>query len=260
MCGRFSQYSPVSDLVAHFAVDESLVDADGRRPRYNVAPTQQALVIAASADGDRRLLGEMRWGLVPRWAKDLSIGNRMINARTDRVTSSKAYRPAFEKRRCIVPVDGFYEWAKPATGAPDAPRAKTPFHIRATAATPLGLAGLWETWYDAEDRPLRTFTLMTCDANRAMAPIHHRMPVVLDPDDWARWLEPTPLGDDERARLLVPAPDDALVFDEVSTQVNRPANDTPDLIAPVDGPVEATAGRPTRSPSDASLDESADRS
>ncbi len=233
MCGRFSQYSPVSDLVSQFEVDETALDETGRRARYNVAPTQQALIVASSADGSTRRLGEMRWGLVPRWAKDPSIGNRMINARTDKVATSNAYRAAFAKRRCLVPVDGFFEWAKPAEGSADAKRAKTPFHIHTAARTPLALAGLWETWYDAEERPLRSFTILTADANRFMAPIHHRMPVIVTPPDWAAWLAPTPLDDAAQARLLAPAPDDLLVADEVATLVNRPANDTAEIIVPV---------------------------
>lgn len=244
MCGRFSQYSPVSDLVAHFDVDEVLVDPADRRPRYNVAPTQQALVIAASADGEVRKLGAMRWGLVPRWADDIRIGNRMINARTDRVATSNAYRAAFAKRRCLIPVDGFYEWARPdAEGADGAAGdggtagrtkvPKTPYHIHSGTGSPLALAGLWETWYDAEERPLRSFTILTCDANAAMQPIHHRMPLILDRADWDRWLAPTPLDETEQERLLVPAPDEELVFDRVSTEVNRPVNDNPQVIVPV---------------------------
>lgn len=237
MCGRFSQFSPVSDLVDRFGVDEVLVDTDGRRPRYNMAPTQRALVVAVSSDDSTRKLGEMRWGLVPRWADDLSIGNRMINARADRVTTSNAYRGAFAKRRCLIPADGFYEWAPPDPDAAVPPGAKSPpkrpFHIHARNGEPLALGGLWEVWRDAEDRPVRTFTIMTTDANDTTAPVHDRMPVIIAQADWRRWLEPSALEDDERERLLAPAPDDLLVLDEVSTSVNRPANDDPGLIEPV---------------------------
>jgi len=233
MCGRFSQYSPVSDLVTQFEVDESAVDEAARRPRYNVAPTQQALIVATSADGATRKLGEMRWGLVPHWAKDPTIGNRMINARTDKVATSNAYRTAFARRRCLVPVDGFFEWAKPAEAAANGKTAKTPFHIHTPDRTPLALAGLWETWYDAEDQPLRTFTILTGDANHMMAPIHHRMPVIVASADWATWLAPAPLSEAEQSRLLAPAADDLLVADEISTLVNRPANDSADVIVPV---------------------------
>ncbi|MBS1847564.1 MAG: SOS response-associated peptidase [Actinobacteria bacterium] len=236
MCGRFSQYSPVADLVAGFDVDETVTD-DGRpwRPRWNIAPTQDALVIASSADGTIRKAGPMRWGLVPRWADDIRIGNRMINARTDKVATSNAYRAALAKRRCIVPVDGFYEWAKPTVAAAGAGRtSKTPFNIHRADHAPLALAGLWETFSDAHDHLLRTFTILTCEANAPTARIHDRMPVILAASDFDRWLEPTPLGDDERARMFTPAPDDLLAYDEVSTLVNKPSNDSPELIEPVE--------------------------
>lgn len=237
MCGRFSQFSPVSDLVTLFDVDESLVDPTAHRPRFNVAPSQQALVIASTAEGTVRKLGAMRWGLVPSWAKDLRIGNRMINARAERVTTSNAYRAAFAKRRCLVPADGFYEWAAPDPDAPIPPGGKQapkrPFHIHATDGTPLALAGLWEVWRDAEDTPIRTFTILTTDANERLSQVHDRMPVILQRGDWDRWLAPEPLDEAERERLLVPAPGDGFTLDEVSTLVNRPANDTPELIEPV---------------------------
>lgn len=233
VCGRFSQYSPVSDLVRVFGVDESLVDAEVERARYNVAPTQPALVVTDSAGGQGRKLAAMRWGLVPGWATDPKIGNRMINARAERVATSNAYRSAFAKRRCIVPVDGFYEWARPAPAPGVAKPPKRPFHIHGGDSTPLALAGLWETWRDADDVALRTFTIITCDANDAMASIHDRMPVILPAADWSTWLAPTPLTDTERERLLTPAPNELLVFDEVSTRVNRPTNDSADLITPI---------------------------
>lgn len=232
MCGRFSQFSSVNDLVATFGVDESLVD-DDVRPRYNVAPTQQALVIAASNDGATRRLGTMRWGLVPGWAKDPSIGNRMINARSDKVASSGAFRSALKHRRCIVPVDGFYEWHK-QVDEQGKKLPSIPFHIHAADVTPLALAGLWEVWRDAEDVPMRTFTVITTEPNATMATVHDRMPVILDPSEWARWLDPEPLSDDERNGLLDSAPEGLLMLDRVGTRVNSPRNDDPELVAVVD--------------------------
>lgn len=175
----------------------------------------------------------MRWGLVPSWASDPTIGNRMINARAERVATSNAYRAAFARRRCIVPVDGFYEWARPAPVPGVAKPPKRPFHIHGSDPTPLALAGLWETWRDADDVPLRTFTIITCNANDDMASVHDRMPVILAAADWSIWLTSTPLSETERERLLTPAPDGLLVFDEVSTRVNRPTNDSEDLITPI---------------------------
>lgn len=227
----------MSDLVDHFGVDESLVDPDDHHPRYNMAPTRDALVVATSADGAVRKLGTMRWGLIPHWADDPGIGNRMINARSERVTTSNAYRNAFAKRRCLVPADGFYEWAPPAVdaGIPQGAKKppKRPFHFHTTDGTPLALAGLWETWRAPDGAPLRTFTILTTDANATVGAVHDRMPVIVAAPDWDRWLAPGPLGETERERLLVAAPDDLLSADEVSTAVNRPANDGPELIAPI---------------------------
>lgn len=229
MCGRFSQFSSVNDLVSTFSVDESLVDDAAVRPRWNVAPTQQALVVAASNDGTARRLGTMRWGLVPSWAKDPSIGNRMINARAEKVATSGAFRSAFKHRRCIVPVDGFYEWHKQVDDkGKKAP--SIPFHIHATDRVPLALAGLWEVWHDAEGEPMRSFTIITTDPNDTMAAVHDRMPVILDPSAWDVWLGPEPLDDAECQALLGPAPNDLLVLDQVSTKVNSPRNEGADLI------------------------------
>lgn len=227
----------MSDLVRLFQVDETVVQPDEHRPRYNMAPTQSALVVATAADGTTRKLGTMRWGLIPHWADSPTIGNRMINARSDRVATSRAYRAAFATRRCLIPADGFYEWAPPRAGDPIPPGArqpaKRPFHFHTSDRTPVALAGLWETWRDAEGVPLRSFTILTTDANAQVGPVHDRMPVILDRDDWARWLTPTPLEPAERERLLSPASDGLLVADEVSTRVNRPVEDDPGLIEPL---------------------------
>ncbi len=239
--------------MTYFSVDESLVVADDVRPRFNVAPTQPVLVIARRGDDQKRLLGQMRWGLVPSWAKDISIGNRMINARSDKVASSNAYRAAFARRRCIIPVDGFYEWAVVAPDIADVPDAfagfdapgvavspmkpgkpvKQPFHIHGVSGRPLALAGLWESWHDAEGNEMRSCTIITTDANAQIAPIHHRMPVILADNDWGVWLGPERFTDTEAQRLLSPAPSGGLVFDAVSREVNRPVNDYPSLIEPI---------------------------
>ena len=232
MCGRFSQFSSVQDLVGTFAVDESLVEATEVRPRWNVAPSTRALVIAAPGDGTTRQLGLMRWGLVPRWAKDPSIGNKMINARAETIAVKNSYRSAFKHRRCIVPVDGFYEWRK-QVDEQGRKAASVPFHIHTHDHTPLALAGLWEQWNAPDDEALHTFTIITCAPNTPMATVHDRMPVILDPADWDRWLATEPLDDDAQDALLRPAPDDLLVLDQVSGQVNSPRNDSPELVEPV---------------------------
>lgn len=253
MCGRFSQFSSVNDLVTYFSVDETLVATSDVRRRFNVAPTQPVLVVTCRGDDHRRVLGQMRWGLVPSWAKDLSIGSRMINARSDKLASSNAYRAAFARRRCIIPVDGFYEWSVVDAAVADGPLAfagfdapgvaatvakpakpvKQPFHIHRGVGGPLALAGLWETWHDAQGVAMRSCTIITTDANAQMAPIHHRMPVILAEDDWSTWLGPERLSDGEAQRLLAPAPSGGLVFDAVSREVNRPVNDYPSLVEPL---------------------------
>jgi putative SOS response-associated peptidase YedK len=231
MCGRFSMSEPKHHLADRFHVDE--VVPDDFPPRWNVAPTQPVATIATSRDGQTRRLGEMRWGLVPSWAKDPAIGNRMINARADRLATNRAFAKAFATRRCIIPASGFYEWQK-LEAAPGRRATRQPFFIHAKDAEPLALAGLWEIWHDAEDKPLRTCTIITTEPNDVLAPIHDRMPVLLSEAFWDRWLAPEPLSEDEATAMLGPAPDELLVLTRVGDQVNSPKNDGPELVEPVD--------------------------
>jgi putative SOS response-associated peptidase YedK len=239
MCGRFSLYEPVEDLVERFAVDE--VVTDEVVPRWNVAPSQGVLAVASSSDGSTRRLGTFRWGLVPSWAKDPSIGNRMVNARAETVAVSGAFRSAFQRRRCLLPASGFYEWQRREVAGARRP-ARRPFYLHAADGSPLALAGLWEVWHDAEGGALRTCTVITTRPNATLAPIHDRMPVIVPPSGWDRWLEPEPLRPDEREELLVPAPDDLLVADPVGDRVNSPRNDGPDLVTPVSDDGDGGAG------------------
>jgi putative SOS response-associated peptidase YedK len=222
MCGRFVQASSPRLLAEHFHVDEVALDAPVT-PSYNVAPRADVLTVV-ERDGIRRL-GRMRWGLVPSWAPDPTGGDRMINARAESLGEKPAFRAALERRRCIVPADGFYEWR--ATGGP-----KQPMYLRDPSGSPLAFAGLWEVWRNPEEPdpiPLRTCTIVTTSANATVAPIHDRMPVVLDPSVWKVWLA----GDEDPAflaSLLQPAPDGLLHPHPVSTRVNRAANDDPTLI------------------------------
>ncbi len=176
MCGRFAFYSPSEATAALFGVASSMEVP----PRYNIAPTQ---TVAAIRNGDEgRELTMLRWGLVPFWAKDPSIGNRMINARAETVAEKPAYRAAFRHRRCIVLADGFYEWRKQGD-------AKTPYFISLASGEPFALAGLWENWTDKESgESLQTTTLITTGANAFMRELHHRMPVVLEPCSADEWL------------------------------------------------------------------------
>ncbi|NNC57301.1 MAG: SOS response-associated peptidase [Woeseiaceae bacterium] len=177
MCGRFAFYSPSEAAAELFGVSTS----KKVRPRYNIAPTQDIAAIREDSDKKRELV-MLRWGLVPFWAKDPSIGNRMINARAETVAEKPSYRAAFRHRRCVVLADGFYEWRRENDG-------KTPYYISLSSGEPFALAGLWENWKDKESgESLQTTTLITMEANEFMQPLHHRMPVVLEAQAVDEWL------------------------------------------------------------------------
>ena len=224
MCGRYVSVSSTTILVDRFTIDE--VRIDEKEPVYNVAPTLEMPLVAVSRG--RRVLDQVRWGLVPSWAKDLSIGSKQINARAESVTTKPAYKRAFVKRRAIVPADGFYEWEKRNE------KQKQPWFIRRRDGEPLAFAGLWEIWHDpkiGDDAPrIRTFTIITTEANDLLEPIHERMPVVLPESEWDRWLDPEFQDVDALRQLLIPAPADQFEMWPVSTLVNKADNDGPELI------------------------------
>ena len=200
--------------------------------RFNLAPQQLGLVVVERA-GLRRAVAAYRWGLVPTWAKDAKIGNRLINARAETVATTPAFRASFAKRRCLVPADGFYEWDRVNE------RIRQPNLVRRGDGVPMAFAGLWSTWRDPTDpeaEPLRTFAIVTTPANATLAPIHDRMPVILPPEAWAAWLDPEPPAPGELLALLRPAPDDLLVRFPVSKRVNSTRNEGPDLVVPL-GPL-----------------------
>ena len=220
MCGR---YTITLDLEAILAqMDLQMPDFDFS-PRFNIAPTQRLPVITGDAPRELQLF---KWGLVPFWAKDPRIGNKMINARGETVASKPAFRSAFKKRRCLAIADGFYEWKKTSTG-------KVPHHIRMKTREIFTLAGLWEEWEDPEGKTLRTFTLITTTPNELMAPIHDRMPVIVPPTERDIWLAPETAPEDLQA-LITPFPDGALEAVPVSTRVNSPRNDGPENLFPPD--------------------------
>jgi putative SOS response-associated peptidase YedK len=177
MCGRFAFYSPSEATAALFGVDGALAV----EPRYNIAPTQLVAAVRNNTEQDRELV-MLRWGLVPSWAKDPAIGNRMINARAETVAEKPSYRAAFRHRRCVVLADGFYEWHREGD-------LKTPYFISLASGEPFALAGLWESWKDRKsDESMQTTTLITTAANDFMQPLHHRMPVILKPETTHEWL------------------------------------------------------------------------
>ena len=233
MCGRFTQERPASDLADIFAA-EPLVDDPG--PRYNVAPTDETLVVVQREE--RRAITSYRWGLVPHWATDLKTGSRMFNARAETLTASPAFRDAFRRRRCLVPVDSFYEWKR--EGA-----IRQPYRVVREDGRPMALAGLWAGWKDpSTEQVRRTFTIVTTTPNEAIAGLHDRMPVVVPDDAWDRWLHPTAAEPRELLAMLQPTDDIPLRIYAVNRYVNDVRRDGPDLIEPLaeSVPVEGVLG------------------
>jgi len=219
MCGRFAFYTPAEAVVRLFSVEPTGELA----PRYNIAPTQSAAVVRRQEDASRRL-SLLRWGLIPFWAKDPAIGNRLINARAETAGSKPAFRQAYRKRRCLVLANGFYEWQRAGSG-------KIPWYITHASTQPFAMAGLWESWSGSADEPLETFTILTTTASDGLSQIHQRMPVVLDSDGIRVWLDPES-ADNALSATVAASQGTAFEAVPVSRRVNSPANDGPELIAP----------------------------
>lgn len=220
MCGRYSLACDVEDLVEVFDVPLPSFD---HVPRYNIAPTQLAPVVARDRKGRR--MGLMRWGLIPFWAKDPSIGNRQINARSETAARSPAFKEAFARRRCLVPADGFYEWA--VEGG-----RKQPYWISSPGRL-LSFAGLWDRWKPADGEPVYSFAILTTDATPALQAVHDRMPVIVGTHDREAWLDST-AEPAELAALMRRRSDMLLEARKVSTWVNKPDHDDPACVEPVD--------------------------
>ncbi|KQM11519.1 hypothetical protein AOA80_08165 [Methanomassiliicoccales archaeon RumEn M1] len=220
MCGRFT-LGEVKGLTARFSIDHPLVDVP--RPRYNIAPGQDVPIVTSDAS---RSLTLMRWGLVPFWAKDPRIGNRMINARSESVTEKPAFRNAIKARRCIVPTTGFYEWRRTGDG-------KQPYLARLKDERLFGMAGLYEKWISPQKAEMLTFTILTTAANDLMADIHNRMPVILDRREEERWLSPRPLDASELEELFTPFPSERMEAYAVSPRVNDASVEGEELMEPM---------------------------
>ncbi len=222
MCGRFTLTTTAEDLANCFELSQPL----GLAPRYNIAPTQQvAAVRAVVEDGGERRLLLLRWGLVPSWARDLRVGNRMINARAETASQKPAFRSAFRARRCLVPADGFFEWRRRG-------KQRQPHYIQMRDGRPFAFAGLWERWVDPETgQVVESCTLLTTTPNELVETIHDRMPVILQPGDYDRWLDPQVNDPAQLEPLLRPFPADEMTAFPVSTRVNSPRNDDPACIS-----------------------------
>lgn len=226
MCGRFVQVEKPEFYAEHFGVET--IRTDELAANYNVAPTQQ--IYAVAEHGEARVLTSFRWGLVPFWAKDLRIGSKAINARVESAADKPMFRTSFADKRCLIPIDGFYEWERKARG-------KLPHYIRHTDGIPLAAAGLWSSWRDpGTDERILTATILTGAPNRLLEPIHDRMPVILPPDRWDTWLDRAITDVDVIRGVIDVYPADRMTEHPVSTLVNTVANNTADLIAPLETP------------------------
>jgi putative SOS response-associated peptidase YedK len=217
MCGRYELHTHPAAV----ALALGLKFPPEIAPRYNIAPTQQ-IPIVRLRDGEREL-SQVRWGLVPFWAKDPAIGNKLINARAETIASKPAFRDAYRKARCLIPASGFYEWAKLTDGR------KQPVHLGMKDDSVFAFAGLWSRWGPREDE-LETCTIITTEANELSQRVHDRMPVIVAPDNYARWLD---VEDPDPADLLRAYPSDAMRAYPVSTRVNSPKNDDAAIIEPL---------------------------
>ncbi len=222
MCGRFALKAPPAEIMREFGVDA----VPEMAPRYNIAPTQDILVIRHPwREPEARLeAAPVKWGLLPSWAKDVSMAAKLANARGETVAEKPAFRSAFRRMRCLVPADGFYEWE--AT-----PLGKQPWFLRLKSQAPLAFAGLWEHWQGPDGAPLETATIITTDANELVRPVHDRMPVILQPDDWAAWLGVRTPAADLKA-LLKPLPADLMERYRVSRRMSNARNEGADCMAP----------------------------
>ena len=222
MCGRYSLIADLGELARRFEFDGDWLTFESA---YNIAPTQDVLTVVG---GETRRGGFMRWGLVPWWAKDLSIGSRMINARAETVAERPAFRDALKHRRCLVLADSFYEWQR--TGA-----SKRPMRVVMRTGEPFAFAGLWSTWKGPDGNRIASCAIITTTTNDLLRPIHDRMPVILPRHMEEFWLDPAVDDPYMLASALTPYPDDAMEAYEVSDVVNSSANDGPEVIAPLEG-------------------------
>jgi putative SOS response-associated peptidase YedK len=268
MCGRYATARDPADLIEEFGVDRAVLDErfaedgssqQGLAPNYNVAPTDEVYAVVERLDKQepaappQRQLRVVRWGLVPSWAKDRKIASKLINARVETLTEKPAFRKAFAVRRCLLPADGYYEWytdnaADGAADGPGAKRAKQPYFIRGRGGGVLPMAGLYEFWRDPFAEPevdpwLWSATVITTEATDDVGRIHDRMPMLIEPHNWARWLDPREADTDLLGQLLVPAAAGRLEAYPVSTQVNDVRNDGPQLIEPISVDREAVKAR-----------------
>lgn len=223
MCGRFALKAPPAEIMRQFGVDA----VPELAPRYNIAPTQQILIVRHPwQQPEARLEAvQVKWGLLPSWAKDASMAEKLINARAESVAEKPAFRSAFRRMRCLIPADGFYEWEATPSG-------KQPWFIHLKSKELLAFAGLWEHWQAPDGTPLETATIITTDANALVRPVHDRMPVILQPADYAAWLGAQTKAEDLKA-LLKPLPEDLMERYRVSRSMSNARNEGRECLDPI---------------------------
>lgn len=219
MCGRFSQSKSAETIAQVFQVN----NVPALTPRYNIAPTQQIQTILQNAEQSQREFQMLHWGLIPSWAKDPKMGARMINARAETVTEKPSFRAAFKQRRCLILADGFYEWQQQE-------KKKQPFYFRMNDEHPFAFAGLWEHWKSGDGEVINSCTILTTEPNDLMRPVHNRMPVIIDPKDYDLWLDTEVKKPELLQPLLHPYSAEEMTAYPVSTKVNKPVNDSAELI------------------------------
>lgn len=229
MCGRFTLNAKPGEIEREFAAAAvgAAKQAEETTQRFNIAPSQ--IITAVRQFESERIVSGLKWGLVPSWAKEESIGSRMINARAESITEKPSFRNAFRSRRCLIPSSGFYEWKRLGDKA-----GKQPFYFYLTNKPVFGFAGLWETWKTVEGNELETCTIITTEANAVLAPVHDRMPVIIKPENYEEWLDPKEMDTDYLQKFLAPYPPEEMQSHAVSREVNNPTFDAAELINPLE--------------------------
>ncbi|MEI2581228.1 SOS response-associated peptidase [Scytonema sp. PRP1] len=222
MCGRFTLSQTAEAIYQTFHVNK-IPDLE---PQYNIAPTQMVAALLYNPESKQRQFQKLRWGLIPSWAKDLGMGSKLINARAETAAEKPAFRSAFKHRRCLVVADGFYEWQTKEG-------KKQPFYFHLKEGKPFGFAGLWEQWRSPQGEEITSCTILTTKCNELLEPIHERMPVILQPQDYSLWLDPQVQTPEPLQQLLHPYPSEAMMAYRVSTVVNSPKHNSPDCIKPL---------------------------
>ena len=221
MCGRFALAMPAKSIAEHFGLEST----EGLSMRYNIAPTQEVATVSGASEGQGRALAIRRWGMIPHWAKDAKIGARMINARAETIDSKPSFREPFRRRRCLIPASGFYEWRREV-------KTRLPYYIRLRDRSPMAFAGLWDRWQPGDGEPVESCTIITTGANEIVGELHDRMPVILDPGDYNRWLDTRAANTGGLLELLAPYPSNAMDMIPVGDIVNNARNEDPRCIEP----------------------------